>query len=247
MTAVNRERSICVVLHDVAPPTWRATETLLARLAETGVFRVTLLAVPRYHGSPRDAGFERWLVSRAARGDEVALHGYTHLDEGRPRGPIDRLRRTVYTRGEGEFSDLDFDSATRRLREGMAWLNELDLQPAGFVAPAWLLGSEAWRALRLQPFLYTCTLRRIVPLAHPGSLVCQAQVYSTSTSLRRGLSVLWNESLAWWQRNQDTVRLELHPTDAVGSVARSWERLARRGAATRQVLTLGDIAARLSP
>jgi predicted deacetylase len=238
-------RSLCVVVHDVAPATWDPCRRLLDTLAQHGIERVTLLAVPRYHRQSRDSGFERWLSDRAASDDEVVLHGFYHLDGGTPRGPIDSLMRRVYTRGEGEFRGLSFDAATRRMQEGRRWLAELGITAAGFVAPAWLLGADAWRALRSQPFDYTCTLRRIQLLGEgeaDRSIVCQSQVYSSSTTWRQLLSVAWNETLAALQRNQEVVRLELHPSDEAALVRRSWERLLDAQAGTREVRTLGDVA-----
>ena len=239
-------RRLCVVLHDVAPATWPACVRVLDALQRIGDFPVTLLAVPRYHGEARDAAFERWLCERAARGDEVALHGYTHLDERRPRNPLDWLRRRCYTRGEAEFWDLPFDEAARRLDAGVQWLRSLGLPPAGFVAPAWLLGPEGWRALRGQPFDYTCTLRRFYLLPERHALACRGQVYSTASAWRRGASLLWNAALARLQRRRPVVRLELHPGDAQHPrLQRSWQRLAREQARSRQACTLQQLAREL--
>ena len=241
------QRALCVVLHDVAPPTWPACRWMLDTLAQAGDFPVTLLAVPQYHGAPRSRAFERWLVERAERGDEIALHGFDHVDGGRPHGLIDRLRRCVLTRGEGEFADLDFDTATQRIEAGTEWLRELELEPAGFIAPAWLLGPEAWRALRRQPFEYTCTLSHIHrldparPVGPTPKLPCQSQVFSNSSAWRQRVSVVWNETLAWQQRDQPIVRLELHPGDDVPRVRNCWERLLHRQAATRRLSTLRDV------
>ena len=240
-------KKMCVVVHDVAPGTWAATRRLLAAIAEVGNFPVTLLAVPRYHGQQRDAAFEHWLMDRAASGDEIALHGYRHLDDGEPRGLVDSLTRRTYTRGEGEFSDLSFDEAMLRIDAGLAWLHELGLRPDGFVAPAWLLGAEAWRAVRAQAFTYTCTLRRIYFLdadhEQERSVACQSQVYSHSTAWRRGMSVIWNDSLAWLQRAQPLVRMELHPADADhANIKKSWQKNLRAQLDVRKVITLRALA-----
>lgn len=233
------ERFLCVVLHDVAPATWPACQRLLDALGAIGDFPVTLLAVPRYHGEPRDAGFERWLCERAALGDEVALHGYTHLDAGRPSGGLDFIRRRFYTRGEGEFWDLPFAQAKERLEAGTEWLRSLGLAPVGFVAPAWLMGAQAWEALRCQTFDYTCTLRRLYLLPELRSVVCQGQVYSHSSAWRRAMSLVWNESLSRLQTGQRIVRLELHPSDVdYPALRRSWQRLARRQVRSRHACTL---------
>jgi predicted deacetylase len=239
-------RVLCIVVHDVAPSTWSNCRRLLDGLAALDHFAVTLLAVPRYHGEQPSAAFESWLCERAALGDEIALHGYSHLDEGMPRTGRDLLRRRVYTRGEGEFVDLPFDEATLRLQAGREWLGRLGLEPEGFVAPAWLLGAQAWRALRCQPFAYTCTLRRIHLLPQRRSVVCQSQVYSSASAWRRGLSVLWNASLARAQAVAPLVRLELHPSDEEHAAIRNaWRRLAARQLDTRRVCTLKQVAAEL--
>lgn len=243
------DRSLCIVLHDVAPATLAPCRRVIDALENFGRVPLTLLAVPRYHGQPRDAAFERWLASRAfEHGDEVALHGFTHLDERAPRNWLDHLRRRHYTRGEGEFSDLPLDDARARIDAGLQWLHELGIEPAGFVAPAWLLGDSAWRALREQSpqrFDYTCTLRHIHLLPQSGlRLTAQAQVWSHSAAWRRGMSVLWNGTLASLQRAQPVVRLELHPADADHALlARSWQRLVRDQLHTRAPRTLRQVAA----
>jgi predicted deacetylase len=236
-------RVLCVVVHDVAPATWARCRLLVDLLTEIGEFPLTLLAVPRYHGDARDRRFESWLVQRAARGDEIALHGYTHQDDGIPHGWIDALRRRRYTRGEGEFWALGADEARRRLMAGAHWLQSLGLPPTGFVAPAWLLGEGAWRALQHMPFGYTCTLRRFWLLPELLSLACRGQVYSTATPARRVLSVLWNETLLDAQRRAAVVRLELHPDDANHArVRRSWQRAAQLQLPTRRPCTLRGLA-----
>ena len=242
-TPPQSDRAFCLVLHDVAPATLASCRRLLDALAAIGDVPVTLLAVPRYHGQPRDAAFERWLNERTENGDEVALHGYTHLDDRPPRGLVDYLRRRHYTRGEGEFSDLPYAEAKLRLAAGLKWLREIGIEPQGFVAPAWLLGEGGWRALREQPFAYTCTLRRIHLLPGAARIDAQAQVYSNSAAWRRGLSVIWNSTLAARQRSQPLVRMELHPADMDHPrLARSWQRLTREQLRSRRPLTLAQAA-----
>ncbi len=242
-------RTLCVVLHDVAPQTRERCETVLGALERIGDFPVTLLAVPRHHGAPRDPAFDAWLQGRAARGDDIALHGYRHLDDGIPSGVLDRLRRRVYTRGEGEFWDLPLAEAERRIDAGLAWLASLGIAPEGFVAPAWLMGASAWQAVRERRFAYTCTLRQVFRLANlsedAAELRCQAQVYSSSTAWRRHTSVVWNRTLARLQREHAVVRLELHPVDVQRPVFGAWEKLARTQAASREVMTLAALARRL--
>ena len=110
------ERTVCIVLHDAAPSTRSACVRTLAAIRDVaGDAPVTILAVPRYHDEPSSASFEAWLGERVRRGDELALHGCTHRDDGTPQGWIDGLRRSSYTRGEGEFWSLSRAEALARI------------------------------------------------------------------------------------------------------------------------------------
>ena len=244
------EPSVCVVLHDVAGSTLGAGERVIEAVAAVAPVALTLLVVPRYHGETPTPAFEQWLDARCAAGDELALHGWTHLDEGVPHGPLDRLRRRVYTRGEGEFWALDRAEASARLAAGRAWFEQHGWPLHGFVAPAWLLGREARAAVRAQGFGYTSTLRHIELLPEGERITSQSLVYSTSSAWRRQASIAWVRAVAARQASNPVLRLELHPRDAdAPGVRRSWQRaleaaLRRRGACTVEALTRGWRAAR---
>lgn len=237
---------LCVVLHDVAPATRAGCERVLAALDEVSPgLPLTLLAVPRYHCDPGSASFAAWLGERQAGGDEIALHGYTHLDDGEPHGFVDRLRRRHYTRGEGEFSDLSVVEATQRITAGVRWFARQGLAPRGFVAPAWLMSPGTWEALRWMDLRWTCTLRQLVVLPERRALVSQSLVYSTSTAWRRQMSLAWNATVAAALKNNPLLRLELHPHDADhAAVKRSWQGLLASHLRGRRPATLGDVAER---
>ncbi|HEY0229715.1 MAG TPA: DUF2334 domain-containing protein, partial [Dokdonella sp.] len=122
-------RTLCIAVHDVAPATWPQCAALLALLDEFGAPPVTLLVVPDYHHRGRadaDIGFRRAIEGRLARGDEIALHGYFHLDDGPPpRTPGDWLRRRQLTAGEGEFAALSDEHAGRRIAAGLDMFERL--------------------------------------------------------------------------------------------------------------------------
>ena len=241
--------SICVVLHDVAAGTQPACERVMRAVAEVaGDIPLTLLAVPRYHGEPSTAGFDRWLGERAAAGDELSLHGWTHQDDGRPAGWLDGLRRSHYTRGEGEFWSLTQDEAAARIAAGRVWFDANGWTAHGFVAPAWLLGPGAWAALRAASpgFAYTSTLRHIHRLPDGPRLTSQSVVYSTSSGWRRAMSLAWNAGVAAAERTNPLLRLELHPRDAdFPAIRRSWQRLlaAQLHDAGRRAATVAEAAA----
>lgn len=237
--------ALCVVLHDVAPATLPACERVMRAVHEVAPLQLTLLAVPRYHCEPSPASFGQWLGHRFAAGDEVALHGYTHEDDGVPRNLVDRLKRRHYTRGEGEFSDLSITEAMRRLTAGVRWFARQGLVLRGFVAPAWLMSPGTWEALRWLDLSYTCTLRRLVLLPDRQSLVSQALVYSSSSAWRRQASRAWNATLARALRDKPLLRLELHPHDADhAAIRRSWQHLLEAHLDGRRPMTLAQVAER---
>lgn len=238
------QKLLAVVIHDVAPETWSRCRILVAALEGLGIAPLSLLVVPHYHGGPRNVAFERWLVQRAALGDELVLHGYDHLDPLPPQGPAQRWLRRIYTAGEGEFAALDHDEAQRRLRAGREWMGALGVRPAGFVAPAWLMSRGTWEALREQPLRYTCTLREVMLLPQGPSLRSTAQVWSSRSPWRRVASIAWNGVLRRLQAERLLLRLELHPLDAAhASTWASWREVATAAMSQRrQAVRLDQLA-----
>jgi len=235
------DRHVCVVLHDVAPSTRAACARTLAAVAEVAELPLTLLAVPRYHGEPSTTEFEDWLGARARRGDELALHGWTHRDELPSTGLLDRLRRRHYTRSEGEFWALPEAEARRRIEDGIAWFRAHDWPLSGFVAPAWLLGPGAWAALARQGFEYTATVRELVHLPGRRAVKSQSVVYSTASGWRRQSSLLWNAAVSRLERGNPLLRIELHPRDAdFADIRRSWQRILERALRDRRPSTVAD-------
>jgi predicted deacetylase len=244
-----RERTLCIVLHDAAPSTRAACVRTLAAVREVaGDVPVTVLAVPRYHGETPTAEFEGWLGERVGRGDELALHGLSHRDEGAPQGWVDALRRSRYTRGEGEFWSLSRTEALARIDAGLEWFARNGWPLSGFVAPAWLLGPGAREALIERPFDYTATLRQLVHLPAQIAVTSQSVVYSTSSAWRRSCSLAWNAAVDVAERGNLLLRLELHPRDGdfIG-VKRSWQKILERALRTRKPATVADFMRRSRP
>ncbi|HEV8313668.1 MAG TPA: polysaccharide deacetylase family protein [Burkholderiaceae bacterium] len=245
MNREGRAAHLCVAVHDVAPATWADCERVLQTIAEVADVPMSLLAVPRYHGAPHSRDFEHWLRWRASEGDELVLHGYTHLDDGAPRSPVDRWRRHVYTQGEGEFCALDEAEASRRLLAGAQWFRSLGVPLHGFVAPAWLLGRGGWAALRRFGLRYTCTLSHLVLLPERHALFSQSLVYSARSEWRRAASIEWNRLCAKAQARRPLLRLELHPHDADDARMRTaWQRLLEAALRDRTAVTLAQAAER---
>ncbi|GAB3471671.1 DUF2334 domain-containing protein [Massilia terrae] len=207
---------LCVSIHDVAPATWDGCERLARAIRDVADIPLTWLVVPRYHDhAVRSSAMEARLTELLARGHELALHGYTHLDPEPVRGSLGkRFWRSVYTTREGEFSALAEEEARRRIRLGLDWFAARGWPVSGFVPPAWLLGEGAWRALRSFAFDYTTTFTRFHLLREGGSVFAPSMVYTARNRAGRVFSPLAVDALAPLLARAPLMRLSLHPPDA---------------------------------
>ena len=136
--------SMVVSLHDVAPRTQKITSAIISELDAHGVRVCSILVVPDYHHEgffARHPEFVKWLRALQADGHEIVIHGYFHQ---RPPQTGDSLRdkfmTSFYTQNEGEFYDLEYEEALRRITTARDEFRALGFHPRGFIAPAWLLG-----------------------------------------------------------------------------------------------------------
>ena len=210
-------RSACIALHDVAPATWPQCARMLAMLGEIGATPVTLLVVPDFHGRgtiENDMAFIAAIEQRIRRGDEIALHGYTHRDDApRPKNPWQWFRRRVLTASEGEFSALDRDEATRHIQSGLHMMSRLEWNVRGFVPPAWLASQGTLDALAETEVRYTSTHTALVDL-RGGVTVAPCITASCRAMWRRAASRVWMRAIALTTRRAPLVRIGLHPADA---------------------------------
>ena len=244
MNATGR-RAWAVSIHDVSPWTRPEVEVMLEDLAAAGVGVTSLLVVPDHHhrgAVGADADFLSWLRGRQEAGHEVVLHGFYHRRErGAGEGRLSRLVTEHYTAGEGEFYDLDYDEARRRMERGREMLVAAGLEVPGFIAPAWLLGAEAERAARDLGFAYTTRLGGVLDLRTGAYTASQSLVWSVRSGWRRVVSLGWNAWLAARLRKNPLARLGLHPPDwRHVAIKRQALRLAGEGARDREVVRYRD-------
>ena len=208
-------RALCVSIHDVAPATWEDCARLAAAIRDVADIPLTFLVVPHYHrGGGSLARMEAQLELALARGDELALHGYTHRDSAAPgRGLRERFLRAVYTRREGEFAALSAPEAERRIRLGLDWFAARGWPVHGFVPPAWLMGEGGWQALRSFPFEYSTTFTRFHLLPHGPALFAPSLVYAARNRAGRALSPVLASATGALLVRAPLVRLSLHPAD----------------------------------
>jgi hypothetical protein len=234
-------RALCVSIHDVAPETWSRCQHWLQAIHAVANIPVTLLAVPYYHRYPahRAVEFDCILEKRLAAGDELALHGYSHLDEAdATANPLNKFVRNVYTTKEAEFYAIDMQEAKRRLNLGLEWFHRNRWPVTGFVAPAWLLGQESWKALRQFPFRYTTTMRRFYLLPDRGVIYSPSLVYSARNAWLKQVSFTRNAIMQYAFRHAPILRLGLHPNDALHpDIVRNTQRLLEKFLENRMAMT----------
>jgi predicted deacetylase len=212
-------RALCIAVHDVAPATWSQCEMLFDLL--------------------RDLGFIRAIDRRLAQGDEIALHGYHHVDDGpMPRAPIEWLRRRVLTASEGEFSALTQHVAERRISDGLRMFDRLQWNVAGFVAPAWLLSAGTRAALARTSLRYTSTHAHLESLTDGQRIAAPAISASARNSWRRWTSRQWLRIARVATRDTPLLRIALHPADATDMhILAAWRDLLIALLADRVALT----------
>ncbi|MGB8340858.1 MAG: polysaccharide deacetylase family protein [Chthoniobacterales bacterium] len=211
------QRALVVSIHDVAPSTREKLEKILADLKRHQVSACSLLVVPAYHRQGRslaDPGFCSWLHEMETIGHEIVVHGFFHE---RARQPNESVRAKILTRiltaDEGEFFDLSYSDALHLIREARHDFEAHGFRPHGFIAPAWLLGAEAERAVIDACMDYTTTLRTVHDIAGGRTFASQSLVYSTRSGWRRAVSRAWNRLLFRHQTRNPLLRLSIHPPD----------------------------------
>jgi uncharacterized protein len=210
-------KSLVVSLHDVSPLTQPLCEEIVSDLEKLGVRQMSFLIIPNHHGRApvtENSSFQRWLTRKVEAGNEPVLHGYFHRRDQNHADPwFSKLTTEIYTAGEGEFFDLSFERATKSLRDGLADLAFLPRNVIGFVAPAWLLGEAAERAVGSLGFVYTTRIDSIRIFDPSEKIRSRSLVWSTRASWRVAPSLCWNAALAIANRNRPVLRVSIHPAD----------------------------------
>jgi predicted deacetylase len=218
---------------------------MLGDLAGVGLSVTSLLVIPNHHHKGRidqDAAFASWLRDQVSCGHEAVLHGFYHLRTGRQtEGLVTQLITRCYTAGEGEFYDISFEAAEALLREGKESLNHCGVGTTGFIAPAWLLGVEAERAVRKEGFNYTTRITKVIDCRKGKEFAARSMVYSVRAKWRRATSLLWNDWLFQRLQSAPLLRIGLHPPDWQHERIRSHIlRCVKKALLSRQATTYRD-------
>jgi predicted deacetylase len=209
--------SIVVSLHDVAPCTQEIARAIVSELGHHGVGVCSLLVVPDYHHEglfAKHTQFVSWLRGLEADGHEIVIHGYFHERPPQTKETLgDKFVTRFYTQSEGEFYDLPYEEALRRITIARDEFRAHGLKPRGFVAPAWLLGDEAEQAVCDAQLEYTTRLRNVYDLRSGNVFPARTLVYSVHSNWRRALSRSWNAALFRLLKPNPLLRISIHPPD----------------------------------
>jgi predicted deacetylase len=231
--------SVVVSLHDVAPCTQQIASTIISELSAHGVRVCSVLVVPDYHHEgpfAKHREFVTWLRALEADGHEVVIHGYFHERPPKRTETLrDKFMTRFYTQNEGEFYDLGYEEALRRITTARDQFRSLGLNPRGFIAPAWLLGNEAEQAVRDAELEYTTRLRSVCDLRSESTFPARTLVYSVHNNWRRALSRSWNAALFRLLRSKPLLRISIHPPDY--SQPTIWKQILGFIAATKSART----------
>jgi predicted deacetylase len=210
-------QALVVSVHDVAPATRSRVEEIVAEMGHRGVAVCSLLVVPNYHHRgcfTEDRAFVRWLQELEAKGHEIVIHGYFHERPARNGENLPgKFLTRLYTKGEGEFYDLDYDEAFRRITRAREEFTGAGLTPRGFIAPAWLLGAAAERAAADAEMEYTTRLTGVRDLRSGEDFRARTLAYSVRSGWRRTASLAWNTALARHLAGARLARISVHPPD----------------------------------
>jgi predicted deacetylase len=206
-----------VSLHDVAPSTQEIANTIISELARRGVSVCSLLVVPDYHHQglfTKNQQFVSWLRGLEADGHEIVIHGYFHERPRRAKENLpEKFLTRFYTQHEGEFYDLGYEEALRRITAARDEFRASDLKPRGFVAPAWLISEDAERAARDAGIEYTTRLHTVHDLRSGSDFAARSIVYSVQNNWRRGVSRICNATLFRYLEGGHLLRISIHPPD----------------------------------
>ena len=243
--------SIAIVVHDVAPATWPECEQLIQLVeALCPGCPLTLLMVPDFHHrGAMDRADSRWRIlidRRVQRGDELALHGYWHLDgPAASASPRQWLARRLLTAGEGEFAALSHSEARARIERGLDVFRRLGWNAQGFVAPAWQMSEGCRKVLSDFPFDYTSDLRALYSLPQWYRYRAMSLSFSSRAAWRRALSPHWNRAVLNQMRQASLLRVALHPADArYPQLLSAWRNLLAAALRERTPVTKHDWVSR---
>jgi predicted deacetylase len=211
--------TVLLSLHDVTPRHLPRLTRAEALFRELGVTHATYLIVPRYHRGwaiETDSRFIAWCREPRPFTVRWCLHGYHHEEIRRSDRFSVRnwFNRQFLTSGEGEFLGLREAEIKRSIDRGReAFRACLGMDPAGFVAPAWLFNRALIPVLRDRCFAWTEDHRRIYDLKQRDALDAPVITWAARTVVHRHGSAWLAPALLRRWLERPVIRMAVHPLD----------------------------------
>ena len=203
-------------IHDVGPRFESEVDQLADLLGGVlGGPKFAMLVVPDHWGvAPlgQAPAFRARLRRWADQGVEMFVHGWYHKDLAEHTG-VTGFKARHLTAGEGEFLDPDKPAALDLLLRGRTAVEACGVKVAGFIAPAWLLGAEAERAVCEAGFQYTTRIATVSDFVTGAVHRSRSQVWSVRAGWRRACSLAWNSLLFQMCHGCPLTRIGIHPPD----------------------------------
>ncbi len=194
-----------ISIHDVTKSKLRDIKLLSYILKDFGIHRISYLVIPFYHEREHLEDIIDFIES--VKDDEIIMHGYTH--KSKPFAKYDY--KNIFTNYEAEF--LLSEDLKDRLRFGLEAFNKIGIYPKGFIAPAWLMKTEAFGLLKEKGFSFT-TDRRYVYNLKSNNKVFSPVISFGSRGFVRFLSIKAFKHQFMISKTLKFIRIALHPTDA---------------------------------
>ena len=215
------QRGLAVTIHDIEPRTFGRVREIREWLGVRHVDRVTLAVIPAADLHPigtRAPLLAAWLRAQVARGDAIAQHGLRH----RGAGP--------------EFANLDLEESRGRVDAGRNLLRESELDPHGFIAPAYDYTPALVSVLRVR-FAWYAERSRVRGL--DTDVRSAVLGLGATTPGTRRVSAAASRLQASFCGS--LMRLDIHPGDFDAPVRRATIESLLSRAGDRQVITYDDV------
>jgi len=243
-----RDRLLLASIHDVAPCFETEVDRLVDELESMIGTRFAMLVVPNHWGGALLSDHRAFAVRLrrwSEAGIEMILHGFYHKDDAQHRG-LDRIRARHMTASEGEFLGLAGADAERRINDGRAIIEDIiGVEVRGFVAPAWLYGEGAKRALRRCGMGFAENHWSVWAPDRDDAVLARGPVITwASRSAGRRRASLAAAAVLRRVQPQRVLRVGVHPGDASHpALLRSLERTMAAAMTDRQAGRYADLLA----
>jgi hypothetical protein len=194
-----------VSIHDVTSSSLSQVKRISDLLTELNIKKPTYLVIPKYHGEDDIIPYANDLKNIIGN-NEIAMHGYTH--KGKKHWLLSYMK--LFTDGEGEF--ISASELRIRIVLGLDILKKAELNPKGFVPPAWLIDKDNIKLFWDSFFTFLNTRSYIYDLKNGKRYKAPVLTFSSRRILKT-LSIHAFKATSFMFRKHNMIRIAIHPKD----------------------------------